>query len=225
MICFCIRATGIKSLHRIFKASRFERLIKKPEYLLVATGFCCAIVIHESHNIFIMDSGTGEGRTIAEANGRGANRVGLINGVGETADAQSARQLPVVGRPNEDEESTAGNENDEETNLAGVRREKTRAMTAFNKARRALLDAIANRSTRSDIASFTAELDDRTTDAVKAMESLASLVKLQSNDFAAKKVSKEMEKFEEQYWSAQNRATEYCRLIRVYEEGASHGLA
>ena len=167
-----------------------------------------------------MDPGTREGRTIAEANGSDANRVGLIDGVGEMADKQRARELSVVKRPNVDKESTAGNQKAEETGLAGVRREKTRAMTAFKKARRALLDAIAKRCTRSEIASFTSELDDRTTDAVKAMESLASLVKLQSDDLAAKKVSKEMEKFEEQYWSAQNRATDYCRLRRLCEEGA-----
>ena len=117
-----------------------------------------------------MDPGTREGRTIAEANGSDANREGLIDGVGETADKQSARELPVVKGPNVDKESTAGNQKAEEKGLAGVRRKRTRAMTAFKKARRALLDAIANRSTRSEIASFTAELDDRTTDATKATE-------------------------------------------------------
>ena len=112
-------------------------------------------------------------------------------------------------RPDVDEESTA-DENDRQTKVAGVRREKTRAKTAFTKAWRALLSAIANSYTPSEINGLTAELDDQMMDVLEVMEWLASLLELHSNDLADEKVGDEMEKIEEEYSSAQNRAAECC---------------
>ena len=49
------------------------------------------------------------------------------------------------------------------------------------------------------------------------MELLVSLFELKSNDVAAEIVSDEMEKIQEDYLSAQNRAAEYCEQVRFRE--------
>ena len=97
--------------------------------------------------------------------------------------------------------------------VTAVRRAKTRAKTAFTKARRALLSAIANNYTLAEIDGCTAELDEEVTAALEVMESLATMLELQDSNRAAEKVSEEMEKLEEEDSSAQNRAAEYVERI------------
>ena len=76
--------------------------------------------------------------------------------------------------------------------VAAVRRANTRAKTAFTKARRALLSAIANNYTLAEIDGCTAELDEEVTAALEVMESLATLLELQDSNRAAEKVSEKM---------------------------------
>ena len=102
-----------------------------------------------------------------------------------------------------DKESTV-DKNDLETNVAGVRREKTWAKTAFTTSWRILPGAFTNSFTPSEINDFTAALDDRMTDVQELLDSLAFLLELQNNDLAVEKVSDEVEKIEEEYSSAQN---------------------
>ena len=177
-------------------------------------------MIYESDS---MDPVGGEEQRLADANGEfeeQTDRAGLGKKAEETTGQGEYRNTETEdATPGElsARQSPENDQDDKEMNVAAVRRAKTSAKTAFMKARRALLSAIANNFTPAEINGWTAQLDDEITVALEIMESLATVLELQDNNQAAEKVSEELEKIEEEYSSAQNRAAEYYEEVRLRE--------
>ena len=142
--------------------------------------------------------------TEADIDGVEDNRDGQTEGVGEPG---------ATPNPAKDEDDRDNREMD----VAAGRRDKTRAKTAFTKARRGLLAAIANSFTPSEIDGCTAELDERMEEVLGVMDELAALLEHQRNREAADRIVTEMEKIEEEYSAAQDRAAEYCEEYRLRE--------
>ena len=142
--------------------------------------------------------------TEADIDGVEDNRDGQTEGVGEPG---------ATPNPANDEDDRDNREMD----VAAGRRDKTRAKTAFTKARRGLLAAIANSFTPSEIDGCTAELAERMEEVLGVMDELAALLEHQRNREAADRIVTEMEKIEEEYSAAQDRAAEYCEEYRLRE--------
>ena len=142
--------------------------------------------------------------TEADIDGVEDNRDGQTEGVGEPG---------ATPNPANDEDDRDNREMD----VAAGRRNKTRAKTAFTKARHGLLAAIANSFTPSEIDGCTAELDERMEVVLGVMDELAALLEHQRNREAADRIVTEMEKIEEEYSAAQDRAAEYCEEYRLRE--------
>ena len=142
--------------------------------------------------------------TEADIDGVEDNRDGQTEGVGEPG---------ATPNPANDE----GDRDNREMDVAAGRRDKTRAKTAFTKARCGLLAAIANSFTPSEIDGCTAELDERMEEVLGVMDKLAALLEDQRNREAADRIVTEMEKIEEKYSAAQDRAAEYCEEYRLRE--------
>ena len=178
-----------------------------------------------------MDPVGGEEQRLADANSEfeQTDRVGLLETTEDTIESRNTETEDATPGELGARRSSKNDEGDREMNVAAVRRAKTRAKIAFTKTRRALLSAIANNYTLAEIDGCTAELDEELTAALEVMESLATPLELQDSNRAAEKVSEEMEKLEEEYSSAQNRAAEYVELIcqsehrhTSYQSGLQH---
>ena len=162
-----------------------------------------------------MDPVGREEQRLADANGEfeQTDRAGSGETAEDTFESRNTETEDATPGELGDRRSSKNDEDDREMNVAAVRRARTHAKTAFTKTRRALLSVIANNYTLAEIDGCSAELDQEVTAALEVMESLAALLELQDSNRAAEKVSEEMEKLEEEYSSAQNRAAEYVERI------------